>query len=320
MKTKTIALTLLALMLQPAWANTKMPFGFLKSSPSEIAALAKDGVVYSYDMKSSKDWGTDVNSEAELFKNYVSFETWDVQNKSNEVIIYASEVAVVLDKTLTAKDLSRLSDASFLSEIDPGFKHQTLSAQQANADYQKDQAEAKAKTLKVIELLKQRGKITAATAADLSAKAEQQLKINASATWCQTPGSVCLESVAKIPATYRALLKGASSVIDVPNEIEVLSEIKPLSQGVGVLQTGFMANKSLVSLKNEIRAFDLGSGQSLLTVKTLVMIEKDDLDKFQSFGSYNFVIGESFLNSSEGITMGLPLYAQKMAEALKEKL
>ena len=57
-----------------------------------------------------------------------------------------------------------------------------------------------------------------------------------------------------------------------------------------------------------------------MTLQTYAVMEKDDLERFKSLGAYDVLLGTSLLNSDEGITMGFPMYAQKLAEAVKNKL
>lgn len=330
MKTISLsALTLVAALSLNVHAAEKLPYGFLKSNPQEVASLAsQSGLVYSYDMRSSAEWDASTVKESALFSGFQSFESWDMVNNTNETIIYVSEVAFVMDKVVDQASLERLGAADFLSDIDPGFTHEAIPAERANAAYGEAQASGRDSSLNYLSSLVKKGQLSEAEKARLAERIEGQYQANVSKSWCGDQ-TQCLESTARIPFLYRQLLAGASLAgVDVPDSVKVQSELRSLSaselkaQGAsaGVVQVGFLSNKSLISMKNLILATGLGSGSSLVTIKTYVVIEKDDLDKFQSLGSYDFVVGNSYLNSDEGITMGLPLYAQRLAEALREKL
>lgn len=321
--------TLIAALSFSAQAAEKLPYGFLKSSPQEIASMAsQSGLIYSYDMRSSEEWDSATVSEANLFDEFKSFESWHLVNNTNETIIYASEVAFVVDKVVDQSSLNRLGAADFLSSIDPGFTHEAVSTDSANAAYREAQNEGKESGLSYLATLVKKGQLTESEKVRLMEAVENQYQANLSKSWCGD-ASLCLESTARIPFLYRQLLAGASLAgVNVPESVKVYSELSPLSSAAlkkegasaGVAQVGFLSNKTLISMKNLILSTSLGSGSSLITIKTYVVMEKDDLDKFQSLGSYDFVVGNSYLNSDEGITMGLPLYAQRLAEALRGKL
>jgi hypothetical protein len=323
---KKVMLTALAaaaaLSLTVEAKPTKISSGFL-SEPTQSLVEKLNGstsMIYSYDMKASSDWDQNTLTQAELFSGFKSFETWDLVNSKDETVIYASEVAFIIDQTVTQENLSKLQTAEFLSEIDPGFNHTSVTKEEANEAYQSAQEEAKSSTKTYLDDITNRGLITSEQKQSLIQSVDTQVQTNLSANWCADGSSQCVKSSARIPLLYQGVLSGASLAgINVPSSVDVYSEVKNLEGQVGVIQTGFLANKTLVSLKNTITAEDLG-GRSLIRVKTYVVLEKDDLDKFQFLGSYDFVVGNSSFNSNEGITMGLPLYSQKMAEALKEKL
>lgn len=328
MKTKILAIATMTLTLSYAslgLAAEKIPYGFLNSNPSEIAALAANEMIYSYDMKSSLDWNSQALKEAELFTGFKSFESWNVLNNTNETMIYASEVAFVINKPIDQTSLNRLSTAEFISSIDPGFTHQAVSSEEANTAYTQTQEEGKASALRVLDGMLKRGQVTAIQADEASARIKNTASTNMNQNWCASASAQCVKSTAIIPFLYKSLLATASTIgINVPDSVEVYSELKPISSlngaSAGISLTGFLANKTLISLKNDILAWDIGSGSSLVTIKTYVVIEKDDLDKFKSLGSYDFVLGNTYFNRDEGIAMGLPLYNQRMAEALKNSL
>lgn len=308
-----------------AQANTQSSLGFL----SDSSQMPNQEIVYAYDLRSSNEWSDEVLKASELFPGFKSFETWDILNNTNETVIYVSEVAFTINKTVSQSSLDQLGRAEFLSSIDPGFSHTSVTKEEANDAFSAAQKEAQESAVNVLELFEKKGKISAEQRASLTQASQGQLEKNLSLKWCESSAAQCVKSTAKIPTVYKMALSGVSSTgLDIPDSIDIYSELKPVDAGAlqaqgyqaGVTQTGFLANKTLVSLKNTILSKDLGNGSSLITVKTFVVIEKDDLDRFSSLGSYDVVVGNSFLNTDEGITMGLPLYSQRMAEALREKL
>lgn len=315
-----------------AIANEKIGYGFLNKSPSEIAALASSDpneMTYSYDLRSSNEWNQNMVETSNLFNGFRSFETWNPKDNTNETIIYASEVAFIVQKNVNPQTFSQMANATFLSKVDPGFSHQNMTAEDANTIFRNEQASGKNSAIANLEGLSKKGALSEGEKNKWIAQVEKQHQQNIQAKWCSSEQSQCVRSSAIIPTLYRAVLKGASLAgVGVPESVDVYSELRSLSQDEvqnkgaigGMVQVGFLSNKTLVSLKNTILAYALSDGTTLVTVSTLVVMEKDDLDKFSSLGSYDFVVGNSYLNSDEGLTMGLPLYAQKLAESLRDHL
>ncbi len=313
-----------------ATAAEKLPYGFLKSSPQEVAALASSSdLIFSFDMRPHTDWNSQTVAEAELFDGFRSFDSWNATTGVNDTVIYVSEVAFVTDKKITQDSLASLSRAEFLSEIDPGFAHEAVDAASANQAYVTTQEKGRDSARAVIEAQRNRNQIDENQKNQVLNRIESTFQNNVSVKWCMDSATSCLKSTARIPTFYRTLLSGVSAVINVPDSVEVYSELRVLNEkelasrrnaSAGVSLTGFLSNKTLVSMSNDILAHDLGNGSTLISIKTYVVLEKDDLDKFARFGSYDFVIGNSMLNGDDGILMGLPLYSQRMAEALRERL
>ncbi|NCN42536.1 hypothetical protein GW916_14965 [bacterium] len=332
--TKKIALALTAFMTTLASAEiTTLPmdYGFLKENPEELAILAPGEVFQSYQIKNSSDWNASVLGQSELFKGFRSFESWIVESDSNERVVYSSEVALVVNKKITQDDLNKIKDPNFLSQIDPSFSHQALDAQVALNEFLEAQKGGQTSALRSLEMAVKKKKVKMSKADSMYVAIVNQLDRNLQANFCKTPESSCLTSTAIFSGKIQSLMSAAKKYVTdkIPDKVELMSEVRNAtseelgSATAGVVQTGFLANKFIISTKNIILAKALPDGSTLLSIATYAEFEKDDLEelgKIPLLNPYELIVGESSLYRGEGLAQGLPAYSAQLAKSLSEKL
>ncbi len=353
---KILKISLLGALLTSVVSQAQVPedMGFLGKDPAAwgeeismvIDAQLIEGVDYgtvflAKKIANSPDWSDSVLKESQLFEGYRSFESYLVEQDTNDRVLFGAEGAVVVHKALDQNDLNKLKDPEFLSKMDSSFNHTVLPQSEAVQEFLKGQAEGRDSALAAIEArAKASRRISDQKIATWKERVERQYEANINPsrmTLCSDSESVCMKSSAIFSPELRATMKSLkeSSFVPsslsnkVPDRIDFFSELRSAGKGelegaqAGVVQTGFLANKFIISTKTKVLAYNLGNQSTLLVAKVYVEVELDDVEKYSIPGVINirdFMMGESAFNSPVDFRKGLPAYSSDLLKSLASEL
>lgn len=273
----------------------------------------------------------------EILPGYKSLKDLDPVSGSENLEVFHSETAFLVSRAKVEQFFAKKSHLEILKIMDVGFRHRALESQSANEQYQNNLKTSLDAALNTLGQRAQRSvkPLNNNQYIEAQKNLESQWETNRQVQWCHTAGSQCLTSEVNFSGSWSGLIDTlralpSDGLLNVPTEIVMLSEIKPLEPQLaplahlekpaqqGFVVTGFLANSFLQYSQMVVSVHPVDEKKSLVIIQSTVGLEKDDLDKLETgfLSARSILMGASIYNGDDGFSMGLPRVQQTMAEQL----
>ena len=308
---------------------------------------AGDQVVFGYELSPISNWNSSERASMDLFQGFKAIETLNPLLGTEDLEIYRSKAAFVVNRGIAEISLENIDTLQFLQSFDVDLKHEPIHESMANLMYQnaiKDRLVIR--NLSIDNQVK-KGTLSQADADKAKSVLSSQASVNANQKWCASQASNCINSSAPFPADWQWILDSGKAVgqidPDFPKEISFMSEVirgsadeltdRPEVQALNsqvnypasyvLIESSFWFNRFMQSGKTVISLHKVSDSETLVLISTAFAVEADALTKYDMF---NFKIRDVFLGNSfvmnrdEGFAKGLPPYNKDLATSLKTQL
>lgn len=309
--------------------------------------IESDEVLFASGLVSEKEWRqSPVEQSLRPTKSYRSLKNYNPVDGSENLEVFRSEAAFVADRYLVESFFNSHSALDILDQMDVGFNHSPLAAEQVNGTFQRSLDEDYESALETLE--SRRTRLVDPLSETGYQKARQALEnqwiSNQNTNWCSTPDVECILSQVNFDKNWLGLMQTISALplqtfADVPITIEQFAEIYvdndaatasqlPALQSLNrhtervLVLNGFLANTLIQFTKMVVSVHPYSDSQSLLVIQSAIALEKDDLDKVQTsfLNARTILMGQSIYNRDQGFSMGLPRMQETLAMKLKNAI